>query len=405
MINKLLEMKKLLNIFNPKAFIGFVLVLNGLQVIAQDKVAPSAAPASSFTLDVNTLLIVVIFLLLLIIASLGYTLSASVGLYKKRKKANSADTLKTILIALLCMGGLQAFGQEATEGAAAVQNTYFTDDKILRYLLYTVVVLELIVIFAFVYWIRFFTGITDLEEEKAKEAKKLFKGMPGWWARANRLKPMEEEDALDVGHSYDGIRELDNATPPWFTISFIATIVFGMGYFWRYQVAHAAPTQFEELEIAQNKASLEHEAYLKTKGDAVNENTVKMLEADGIAAGKTLYQNNCTACHGKVGEGSVGPNLTDDYWLHGGSIGSVFKSIKLGIPDKGMMSWKDVFSPDQIAELSSYIKSLHNTNPPNAKEKQGDVYKEEAAGAPASTADSTANAAPQKTKGASELKK
>lgn len=392
---KLIVMKKFLNIIKFN-FLSLLFLLSGVMpAFAQTEATAASAPAtSSFVLDVNTLLIIVIAILFFIILTLGYTLVASVDVYKKRKSGSVENSVKTILIAILCLGGLQVFGQDAAEATAtapAVAESMFSDAKILRYLLFGVIILELIVIFAFVYWIRFFTGIADLQIEKEKENKKLFKGMPSWWARANRLKPMEEEDSLDVGHSYDGIRELDNATPPWFTIAFIATILFGIGYFWRYNIAHAAPNQFEELEIAQTKASIEHEAYLKTKGDAVNENTVKMLDADGIAAGKTLYDNNCTACHGKVGEGGVGPNLTDNYWLHGGTIGSVFKTIKVGVPEKGMMSWKDVFSADQIAELASYIKSIHNTNPPNAKEPQGDLFKEEAAGATSATDSSASN--------------
>ncbi len=86
---------------------------------------------------------------------------------------------------------------------------------------------------------------------------------------------------------------------------------------------------------------------------------------------------NCAACHGKAGEGVVGPNLTDDYWLHGGSIKDVFKTIKYGWPEKGMRSWKDDLSPMQMAQVSSYIKSIHGTNPPNAKPQQGELYKEE----------------------------
>ena len=99
-----------------------------------------------------------------------------------------------------------------------------------------------------------------------------------------------------------------------------------------------------------------------------------MLDAAGIASGMKLYNTNCGACHGDKGQGGVGPNLTDAYWLHGGSISHVFKSIKYGIVDKGMKSWKEDFSPTQIAQLASFIESIQGTNPPGAKEKQGDLY-------------------------------
>jgi cytochrome c oxidase cbb3-type subunit 3 len=113
-----------------------------------------------------------------------------------------------------------------------------------------------------------------------------------------------------------------------------------------------------------------------------------MLDAGGISAAQSVYITNCAACHGQKGEGTVGPNLTDDYWLHGGKINDVFKTIKYGVPEKGMRAWQEDLSPVKIAQVSSFIKSLRGTNPPNAKEKQGELYVEE--GAPA--ADSTAAA-------------
>jgi cytochrome c oxidase cbb3-type subunit 3 len=103
-----------------------------------------------------------------------------------------------------------------------------------------------------------------------------------------------------------------------------------------------------------------------------------MLDEAGIASGATIFQTACAACHAKDGGGGVGPNLTDEYWLHGGSLSDVFKSIKYGWPDKGMKSWKDDFSPKQIAELTSYIKSIKGTKPAAPKEKQGEIYQEAA---------------------------
>ena len=95
--------------------------------------------------------------------------------------------------------------------------------------------------------------------------------------------------------------------------------------------------------------------------------------------GATLFHDHCAACHGREGQGQVGPNLTDDFWIHGGSITDIFKTIKYGYTDKGMKSWKDDLSPSQIAMVASFIKSIHGTNPPNAKEKQGELYKEDGA--------------------------
>ena len=108
------------------------------------------------------------------------------------------------------------------------------------------------------------------------------------------------------------------------------------------------------------------------------------------------------ACHADKGQGNqTGPNLTDDYWLHKGGIKDVFYTIKYGWPEKGMRSWKEDFSPAQIAQLSSFIKSLKGSNPPGAKEPQGEKWTEEAA-APA--ADSAARAVPVATDSAAVKK-
>jgi cytochrome c oxidase cbb3-type subunit 3 len=149
-------------------------------------------------------------------------------------------------------------------------------------------------------------------------------------------------------------------------------------YLWRYHVSESAPLSIGEFDIAMQKAAVEHEIYLKKSASLVDENTVSMLiDAEASMAGKKIFELNCAACHGKAGEGTVGPNLTDDYWLHGGSIKDIFKTIKYGWSEKGMKSWKDDLSPMQIAQISTYIKLMSGTNPPNAKEKQGELYKEE----------------------------
>jgi cytochrome c oxidase cbb3-type subunit 3 len=196
---------------------------------------------------------------------------------------------------------------------------------------------------------------------------------------------MEQEADLDLGHDYDGIRELDNRLPPWWVYGFYVTIVFAVIYLWRYHVSHTAPLSKEEYEIAVQKADQKVQQYLKQKGETVDENTVTMLAAADVAEGQKMFQISCVACHNQGGAGNVGPNLTDDYWLHGGDIKSVFKTIKYGF--NAMPTWQNTYSNKQIAQLSSYVKSLHGTNPPNAKAPQGELYKEEAT-SPKPTVDS-----------------
>ncbi len=123
-----------------------------------------------------------------------------------------------------------------------------------------------------------------------------------------------------------------------------------------------------------DKAKIEKEIYDANNKDKIDENNVPMPDAAGLMQAKVIFETKCFVCHGKSGEGGVGPNLTDNYWLHKGSLNDIYKSIDYGYPDKGMQSWSTEYSPKVISYLASYVKSLHGTNPPNAKAPQGDLY-------------------------------
>jgi cytochrome c oxidase cbb3-type subunit III len=187
--------------------------------------------------------------------------------------------------------------------------------------------------------------------------------------------PIEREGEIDLGHNYDGIRELDNRMPPWWLAMFYITIVWSVGYMLYYHVFDKGPLQIAEYEADMAIAELQREEYLKKAADKVNETTVTALISDAdLAKGKQLYTVNCVACHGAGGEGGVGPNLTDKYWIHGGGIKNIFKVIKYGVIEKGMISWQTQLKPSEMQQVSSYILTLAGTNPPNAKEPQGAEY-------------------------------
>jgi len=203
--------------------------------------------------------------------------------------------------------------------------------------------------------------------------------------------PMEEENKILLKHDYDGIHELDNHLPPWWTGLFYATIVFGVFYLLIFHVWHQAPLQAEELAIAQEQAKVEIAAYQAKQADAIDETNVTLSkDAKDVALGKDLFLKNCKVCHGDAGQGGVGPNLTDVYWLHGGDVKDIFKTIKFGVPQKGMISWKATFKPNEMRDLASFIVSLQGTNPPGAKAPQGDEYKPAGAAPAAAPADSAA---------------
>lgn len=214
------------------------------------------------------------------------------------------------------------------------------------------------------------------EEQIAAElapVKKVKKPKVEVWNKLLSLRPMAEEKELLIAHDYDGIQELDNPIPAWFSYLFYATIIFAIGYILNYHVFHFGQLQYEEYNTEMAQADIAKKAYLSKAANRVDENTVKLDAEPGVvAAGQVIFKQNCVPCHGDHAQGVVGPNLTDDYWLHGGKINDVFKTIKYGVQAKGMPTWEKQLSPKQISDVANYIKSLHGTNPAGAKEAQGE---------------------------------
>jgi len=192
----------------------------------------------------------------------------------------------------------------------------------------------------------------------------------------NKIEKSEIIEGLDsnvTDHEYDGIIELDNALPPWWLYMFYGTIIFaiiyvilffGMGKF----------KQQDELKAEYAVAAEKIEAYQKEHGTAVDENTVVLVtDADQLADGKAIYEKNCVACHAVNGGGGVGPNFTDDYWIHGNSINEVFKVVKYGVPEKGMIPWEAQLNPEQMQNVASYIlNEFAGKNVEGGKEPQGE---------------------------------
>jgi cytochrome c oxidase cbb3-type subunit 3 len=207
--------------------------------------------------------------------------------------------------------------------------------------------------------------------EKVKETKE------SWWKRAYKrwtnVVPIEKEKDILMNHDYDGIRELDNSLPPWWVAMFYITIAYAVVYVGIYHFSDYGLSQAEEYVAEMEHAEESIKEYLSKQANLVDESNVEALLDDAsLAAGKTVYEGKCAACHGMAGEGGVGPNLTDEYWLHGGDIKSVFKTIKYGVPEKGMISWKSQLRPAEMHKTASYILTLVGTNPPNGKEPQGE---------------------------------
>jgi cytochrome c oxidase cbb3-type subunit 3 len=210
----------------------------------------------------------------------------------------------------------------------------------------------------------------EVEMQPAKKEKKP-KGEV--WNKLLSLKPLSEEKDLLIAHEYDGIQELNNPTPAWFMVLFYSTIVFAVGYLMVYHVFDIGQLQDAEYNTEVAQAEVAKKIYLSKAANRVDENTVKLVTDPAVLAeGKTTFKQTCAPCHGENAQGVVGPNLTDEYWLHGSKINDIFKTIKYGVQAKGMPNWEKQLSPKQIADVSNYILSLQGMHPAGAKEPQGD---------------------------------
>lgn len=226
-------------------------------------------------------------------------------------------------------------------------------------------------------------GIEVLEKANIVEKESYFQRMYKRWTD---VVPVSQEEDILFDHSYDGIRELDNNLPPWWVAMFYMSIGFAVVYFGYYHVLGYGNSSAEAYEAEMEQAKEDVNAFLATKADLVDETNVVVVEDEmALSQGETIYNVNCVACHGAGGEGGVGPNLTDKYWIHGGSVQDIFKTIKYGVPEKGMIAWQAQLRPGDMQNVASYILTMQGTNPPNAKEPQGELYEPEASEAAEAT--------------------
>ena len=272
-----------------------------------------------------------------------------------------------------------AFAQEKI--AVAASGNYYMDILIAVF----IAVAILLLVFAFVLLNTFNVLSKELshpsvlplakqpEALEYEEWSALKKGKPGIFTKMLGLRPIEDEKDMMIDHEFDGIKELDNPVPGWFNFLFYGSIAVGIMYFVTYHVAHWGQSQEQEYATEMQQAAADQKVYLAKSANKIDESSVKVItETATLDAGKAVYNTSCVACHGDKGQGVVGPNLTDEFWIHGGSISNIFKTIKYGVPEKGMMSWEKTLSPKQISEVSNYILSLKGTSPANPKAPQGD---------------------------------
>ena len=221
---------------------------------------------------------------------------------------------------------------------------------------------------------------------------------------------MADQQVPMLDHEYDGIHELDNDLPRWWLWLFILTVIWGVLYFAYFHVLSVGYLSGDEYKQEMNPnytraVSRQHRllgilpeyrspfydpvrdhlvagpqvrpavAYVEQTRESDTSTYVALTDEAALKAGMTVFQTKCATCHGKLGEGGIGPNLTDDYWLHGAGISNIYKTVKYGVPAKGMLSWRLELQPLQIQQVASFVMTMHGTNPPNAKAPQGEMVK------------------------------
>lgn len=175
-------------------------------------------------------------------------------------------------------------------------------------------------------------------------------------------------------HEYDGIIEHDNPMPTWWLWTFFLTIIFAFIYYLHYELA-GGPTLQQELHVAMEQLEKQQSAALSSVPVETEDSLAAAFAKEGmLQAGQAQFASKCAACHGAELQGLIGPNLTDNYWLHGkGTRMDLVKVIREGVPDKGMPPWGPVMKRDEIYAVTAFILSKHGSKPAGAKAPEGEA--------------------------------
>lgn len=324
-------------------------------------------------------LALVIFLLLVAIMVVSKSTSAIIQsdlfrttLFEKNK--GGGKTVKAIALMVFSLGFSKtssALSLETPAHAQAKNLWLYVENSDL----YVLLIISLLLLGFLMYSVNmFFRTLRIIKPKEEKVVTK--KSDAGSFTRIlTGAVPVEEEHKIDLGHDYDGIRELDNPMPPWWLAGFFISIVFAVVYMFHYHVLGTGDLQHEEYEKSIAIAEQEVQEYLSKMAMNVDEtNATMMTDPSDLKKGKELFINNCAVCHQEHGGGEVGPNLTDDYWVYGGSIKDIYKVIRKGAPN-GMPEHQSKFNPIQIQQVSSYVLTLEYVSPEDGgKEPEGDFH-------------------------------
>jgi len=187
--------------------------------------------------------------------------------------------------------------------------------------------------------------------------------------------PDKNEQDHILEHNYDGIQEYDNPMPRWWVYIFWATIVFSVLYWLNVPVIGKGRGRIADYERDMAAAAAASARLAATQPGGASPEQLAALAKDpaALALGKQTFAQNCAACHRADGGGQIGPNLTDDAWLHGAALEQIHKTVADGVLEKGMPPWGKVLKPAQLDAVVAYVSTLRGTNPPNPKAPQGEM--------------------------------
>lgn len=280
--------------------------------------------------------------------------------------------LKTLILGVALLTGSTALAQSAQ----------MTDQDLLTLVVAgAVLVVAILVLIVAIMLVMVLKTILKKEGVLASaDAKQPPEAKPSLWERLNarltRAVPLEKEEAVMLDHDYDGIKELDNHLPPWWKWLFYATIIISVIYMIVYHVVDYLPLMEEEYALEMKEAEAKR-ASLEASGavETIDVNNPVMSDDPAvIASGQSIFNTNCASCHALDGGGGIGPNLTDNYWLHGGSFKDIFTVVNNGVDGTSMIAWKNVFSPVQVRDVASYVATLVGTTPASPKDQEGELY-------------------------------
>ena len=178
-----------------------------------------------------------------------------------------------------------------------------------------------------------------------------------------------------VLHELDGIKEYDNPMPGWLMAIWWGSLIFSAAYLIFYALSFGEGTMEAEYRGATQQAVADVDAYFAAN-PLVPPSPADLLAGAAnpavLEVGRSRFTRTCASCHGEQAQGLIGPNLTDDRWIHGGTVEQIFQSVAKGWPAKGMPPWGRAVTPEELSALVSYVRSLQGSNPPNARAPEGD---------------------------------